>query len=149
MIKRSNAKEMFIIRALEKILGDKDVRKSCHAELRKECETALREYNNIHATAVRLFFLLTRRRRCGFRREHQVGMSVRGEDGRLVRLAAAQRRQLDHFGREILQAVRVGLPEQVAPDRHHLVGLFASECDVLGFNVGARSRRTPPPTPVA
>lgn len=43
MIKRSNAKEMFIIRALEKILGDKDVKKSYHAELRKECEAALRE----------------------------------------------------------------------------------------------------------
>lgn len=43
MIKRSNAKEMFIIRALEKILGDKDVKKSCHAELRKECEAALSE----------------------------------------------------------------------------------------------------------
>lgn len=44
MIKRSNAKEMFIIRALEKILGDKDIKKSYHAELRKECEAALREY---------------------------------------------------------------------------------------------------------
>ncbi|KAE9540029.1 hypothetical protein AGLY_005281 [Aphis glycines] len=42
MIKRSNAKEMFIIRALEKILGDKDVKKSYHAELRKECEAALK-----------------------------------------------------------------------------------------------------------
>ncbi|XP_050430571.1 brefeldin A-inhibited guanine nucleotide-exchange protein 1 isoform X2 [Adelges cooleyi] len=41
MIKRSNAKEMFIIRALEKILGDKDIKKSYHAELRKECEAAL------------------------------------------------------------------------------------------------------------
>ncbi|XP_050545726.1 brefeldin A-inhibited guanine nucleotide-exchange protein 2 isoform X2 [Daktulosphaira vitifoliae] len=41
MIKRSNAKEMFIIRALEKILSDKDIKKSYHSNLRKECESAL------------------------------------------------------------------------------------------------------------
>ncbi|KOX73316.1 Brefeldin A-inhibited guanine nucleotide-exchange protein 2 [Melipona quadrifasciata] len=38
---RDNSKEMFIIRALEKILADRDVKRSHLSQLRKSCETAL------------------------------------------------------------------------------------------------------------
>ncbi|GBM40043.1 Brefeldin A-inhibited guanine nucleotide-exchange protein 1 [Araneus ventricosus] len=38
--------EMFIIRALEKILNDREIRKSHHSELRKACEIALAEIKN-------------------------------------------------------------------------------------------------------
>ena len=34
---------MFIVRALEKILADKDIRKSYHNQLKRVCETALGE----------------------------------------------------------------------------------------------------------
>lgn len=34
-------KEMFILRALEKILGDKDIKKSHHSQLKRACEVAL------------------------------------------------------------------------------------------------------------
>ena len=36
-------REMFIIKALEKILADKEVKRSHLAQLRKSCETALGE----------------------------------------------------------------------------------------------------------
>lgn len=38
-------KEMFIVRALEKILGDKDIKRSNHSQLKKACEVAL---GNVH-----------------------------------------------------------------------------------------------------
>lgn len=34
-------KEMFIVRALEKILGDKDIKRSHHSQLKKACDKAL------------------------------------------------------------------------------------------------------------
>lgn len=34
-------KEMFIVRALEKILGDKDIKRSHHSKLKKACDKAL------------------------------------------------------------------------------------------------------------
>lgn len=34
-------KEMFIVRALEKILADKDIRRSHHSQLKRACELAL------------------------------------------------------------------------------------------------------------
>ncbi|OWR54723.1 brefeldin A-inhibited guanine nucleotide-exchange protein 2 [Danaus plexippus plexippus] len=36
-------KEMFIVRALEKILADKDIKRSYHSQLKKSCEVALEE----------------------------------------------------------------------------------------------------------
>lgn len=36
-------KEMFILRALEKILADKDIKKSHHSQLKRACEVALGE----------------------------------------------------------------------------------------------------------
>ena len=36
---------MFIVRALEKILGDKEIKRSYHSQLRKACEVALGKYN--------------------------------------------------------------------------------------------------------
>lgn len=39
-------KEMFIIRALEKILGDKDIKRSHHSQLKKACDSALEEIRN-------------------------------------------------------------------------------------------------------
>jgi len=75
------------------------------------------------------------------RREHQVGIPGRREDGRLVRLATAQGRHFHDIGGKIFQAVRVGVPKQVAQDCRHLVGLFASErhaiiycCQFLTFH---------------
>lgn len=34
-------KEMFIVRALERILSDKDIRRSHHLQLKRACEVAL------------------------------------------------------------------------------------------------------------
>lgn len=34
-------KEMFMLRALEKILADKDIKKSHHSQLKRACEVAL------------------------------------------------------------------------------------------------------------
>lgn len=41
MREQKPAQEMFITRALEKILSDRDIRKSHHSQLRKACEIAL------------------------------------------------------------------------------------------------------------
>lgn len=42
MQKNSNkTKEMFIVRALEKILGDKDIKRSHHLQLKRACDLAL------------------------------------------------------------------------------------------------------------
>lgn len=43
VIMQSNpkTKEMFIVRALEKILGDKDIKRSHHSQLKKSCDLAL------------------------------------------------------------------------------------------------------------
>ncbi|CAN8026161.1 unnamed protein product [Ixodes persulcatus] len=42
----SNTGEMFITRALEKILNDREIRRSYHSQLRKACEVALEEIKN-------------------------------------------------------------------------------------------------------
>lgn len=41
MQNNSKTKEMFIVRALEKILADRDVKRSHLSQLRKSCESAL------------------------------------------------------------------------------------------------------------
>lgn len=38
--------EMFIIRALEKILNDRDIKRAHHTQLRRACEIALSKFNN-------------------------------------------------------------------------------------------------------
>uniref|UniRef100_A0A1B6EEA2 SEC7 domain-containing protein n=1 Tax=Clastoptera arizonana TaxID=38151 RepID=A0A1B6EEA2_9HEMI len=43
MKKSSKTKEMFIVRALEKILSDKEIKRSYHSQLKKACEVALDE----------------------------------------------------------------------------------------------------------
>lgn len=52
----SKTKSMFLSRALEKILSDKEVKRSQHSQLRKACQVALGE-------SQRLVFLWTRGRR--------------------------------------------------------------------------------------
>ncbi|XP_067620339.1 LOW QUALITY PROTEIN: brefeldin A-inhibited guanine nucleotide-exchange protein 1 [Eurosta solidaginis] len=42
----TKAKEMFIVRALEKILADKDIRRSHHSQLKKSCDSALEQIKN-------------------------------------------------------------------------------------------------------
>lgn len=39
-------KEMFIVRALEKILADKEIRRSHHSQLKRACEVALGNITN-------------------------------------------------------------------------------------------------------
>uniref|UniRef100_A0A8D8CN02 Brefeldin A-inhibited guanine nucleotide-exchange protein 2 n=1 Tax=Culex pipiens TaxID=7175 RepID=A0A8D8CN02_CULPI len=39
----SKTKEMFIVRALEKILGDKDIKRSHHSQLKRACDAALED----------------------------------------------------------------------------------------------------------
>nr|CAD7413974.1 unnamed protein product [Timema cristinae] len=46
MQKSSKTKEMFIVRALEKILSDKDIRRSHHSQLKRACEVALEDIRN-------------------------------------------------------------------------------------------------------
>lgn len=43
MQNNSKTREMFIVRALEKILADRDVKRSHLSQLRKSCESALGE----------------------------------------------------------------------------------------------------------
>ncbi|GLH01180.1 Protein MON2 homolog [Gryllus bimaculatus] len=43
MHRTSTTKEMFIVRALEKILSDKDIKRSHHSQLKRACEVALDE----------------------------------------------------------------------------------------------------------
>lgn len=43
MYEGKKTKNMFLTRALEKILADKEVRKAHHSQLRKACEVALEE----------------------------------------------------------------------------------------------------------
>jgi len=43
MRRTSKTKEMFIVRALEKILSDKDIKRSHHSQLKRACEVALEE----------------------------------------------------------------------------------------------------------
>ncbi|KAI5644122.1 sec7 domain-containing protein [Phthorimaea operculella] len=42
-MQNQKTKEMFIVRALEKILADKDIKRSYHSQLKKSCEVALEE----------------------------------------------------------------------------------------------------------
>lgn len=46
MKQTQRAKEMFITRALEKILADKEIKRSYHSQLKKACELALEEIRN-------------------------------------------------------------------------------------------------------
>lgn len=46
MQRSSKTKEMFIVRALEKILSDKDIKRSYHSQLKRSCEVALEEIKN-------------------------------------------------------------------------------------------------------
>ncbi|KAJ9580271.1 hypothetical protein L9F63_004084, partial [Diploptera punctata] len=46
MQRASKTKEMFIVRALEKILSDKDIKRSHHSQLKRACEVALEEIRN-------------------------------------------------------------------------------------------------------
>lgn len=46
MKRSSKTKEMFIVRALEKILSDKEIKRSHHSQLKKACEVALEEIRN-------------------------------------------------------------------------------------------------------
>ncbi|XP_023713416.1 brefeldin A-inhibited guanine nucleotide-exchange protein 1 isoform X2 [Cryptotermes secundus] len=46
MQRTSKTKEMFIVRALEKILSDKDIKRSHHSQLKRACEVALEEIRN-------------------------------------------------------------------------------------------------------
>ncbi|KXJ72238.1 hypothetical protein RP20_CCG018530 [Aedes albopictus] len=39
----TKTKEMFIVRALEKILSDKDIKRSHHSQLKRACDAALGE----------------------------------------------------------------------------------------------------------
>lgn len=39
-----STKEMFIIRALEKILSDREIKRSHHAQLKRACEAALGKF---------------------------------------------------------------------------------------------------------
>ena len=41
---KKQAKEMFLTRALEKILQDKEIKKAYHSQLKRACEVALGEY---------------------------------------------------------------------------------------------------------
>jgi 3-methyladenine DNA glycosylase AlkC len=43
-INLNNCKEMFITRALQKILNDKEIKKSHNSQVRKSCESALGIY---------------------------------------------------------------------------------------------------------
>ena len=50
MQRSSKTKEMFIVRALEKILSDKDIKRSHHSQLKKSCEAALGKLNDLFYT---------------------------------------------------------------------------------------------------
>lgn len=59
MRKGNRPNEMFLTRALEKILSDKEIKKAHHSQLKKACEVALGKYhimNSIlgHLTATML-----------------------------------------------------------------------------------------------
>lgn len=54
-------------------------------------------------------------------------MSSRRENGRVVCLAPTQGWHIGHLRGKILQAVRTGLPKQVAQDYSHVARLSASE----------------------
>jgi hypothetical protein len=43
-INLNNCKEMFITRALQKILNDREIKKSYNSQVRKSCESALGIY---------------------------------------------------------------------------------------------------------
>lgn len=54
MKQNTKTKEMFIIRALEKILKDKDVRRKDNVELKKACESALGEWTDGISRQIRI-----------------------------------------------------------------------------------------------
>ena len=49
--------EMFIVRALEKILADKDIKRSHHSQLKRACEVALGDSNNFLSLQFTYFHL--------------------------------------------------------------------------------------------
>ncbi|CAH1959462.1 unnamed protein product [Acanthoscelides obtectus] len=50
MQSNSKTKEMFILRALEKILNDKEIKRSHHSQLKRACEAALEQIKNETST---------------------------------------------------------------------------------------------------
>lgn len=58
MYEGKKTKNMFLTRALEKILADKEVKKSHHSQLRKACEVALGKFWHYHN--LRLSLICTR-----------------------------------------------------------------------------------------
>lgn len=52
----SKTKSMFLSRALEKILSDKEVKRSQHSQLRKACQVALGEWLWAHGGGTRPSF---------------------------------------------------------------------------------------------
>ena len=46
--KSSHSQNLFLTRALEKILSERELKRSQHQELRKACETALSESRDYH-----------------------------------------------------------------------------------------------------
>lgn len=53
MQNNSKTREMFIVRALEKILADRDVKRSHLSQLRKSCESALGKISGISGNHAR------------------------------------------------------------------------------------------------
>lgn len=49
---------MFLTRALEKILSDKEIKKAHHSQLKKACEVALGEFHSLVSMYVNLAFAL-------------------------------------------------------------------------------------------
>lgn len=61
----SKTKSMFLSRALEKILSDKEVKRSQHSQLRKACQVALGEWARFVGRDRRGFWAQTCRRLSG------------------------------------------------------------------------------------
>lgn len=61
----SKTKSMFLSRALEKILSDKEVKRSQHSQLRKACQVALGEWARFVGRGQRGFGAQTCRRLSG------------------------------------------------------------------------------------
>ena len=48
--------EMFLTRALEKIISDKEIKKSHHSQLKRACEVALGKYGTLIFTGLAFTF---------------------------------------------------------------------------------------------
>lgn len=56
MYEGKKTKNMFLTRALEKILADKEVKKAHHSQLRKACEVALGKKGLLHIFIIHTVF---------------------------------------------------------------------------------------------